>query len=436
MKKVPIVPLYPYQKKWIQDESRFKVGVWARQTGKSFGAAADIVIDCRKERTKWVSISSGERQVKELFEHVEAHGKITGMAIRWLEETYGYTLPTGEKDEYKVLEARFKNGSKIMGVPANPDTARGYSANLYLDEFSVHKCSREIWAAAFPIISRTGFRMAITFTPKGKQNKAYEVWNNPIFSKHRLDIYQAVKQGCPHNIEELKSGIDDPDLWAQEYELQFLDETTAFLTYDMINESQHDKAGLPDLFARGPAFVGMDIGRRKDLTIIYVIEQVGDVFWERERVELKGASFREQDEELDRVYKIYKPGRICMDQTGMGEKPVEDAKNRYGSYTVEGVLFTPTVKLELANGIRRHFEDRQIRIANDKKLRDDLHSVKKITTAAGNIRFDAEKSDLGHADRFWALALAIHAGSGPQMPWPVDIRTARRRESISMTQGY
>jgi len=154
MKKVPIVPLYPYQKKWIQDESRFKVGVWARQTGKSFGAAADIVIDCRKERTKWVSISSGERQVKELFEHVEAHGKITGMAIRWLEETYGYTLPTGEKDEYKVLEARFKNGSKIMGVPANPDTARGYSANLYLDEFSVHKCSREIWAAAFPIISR------------------------------------------------------------------------------------------------------------------------------------------------------------------------------------------------------------------------------------------------------------------------------------------
>jgi len=98
-----------------------------------------------------------------------------------------------------------------------------------------------------------------------------------------------------------------------------------------------------------------------------------------------------------------------MDQTGMGEKPVEDAKRRHGSYRVEGVLFTGPVKLDMANSLRRKVEDRLLRIPQDKKLRDDLHSVKKLTTSSGNIRFDAERSEDSHADRFWSLALAVHA---------------------------
>ena len=37
--------------------------------------------------------------------------------------------------------------------------------------------------------------------------------------------------------------------------------------------------------------------------------------------------------------------------------------------------------------------------------------------AAGNIRFSADRGENGHSDRFWALALALHAAgdaaSGP-----------------------
>ncbi|MBW1666725.1 MAG: terminase family protein [Deltaproteobacteria bacterium] len=413
----PIVKLYPYQKRWILDESRFLAGMWARQTGKSFGSAAKIVLDCREhDKATWVTISSGERQVKELMSKVKFHGELTGMAISWAEERYSYELPSGERDEYKVVEARFRNESRILGIPANPDTARGYTANVYLDEFSVHKASRELWAAVFPVISREGLRLMVTFTPKGKQNKAYEVWQNDIFTKHRVDIYQAVEQGCPHDIELLRAAIDDPDLWAQEYELVFLDEATAWLPYELLNECEHDRAGDPAIAGTGPFYVGMDIGRRRDLTVIWVIEQVGDVFWTREVVELRKASFSEQDQELDRVMAQYNPVRVCMDQTGMGEKPVEDAKRRHGDYKVEGVLFTGPVKLDLATGIRRKFEDRQIRIPRDRKVRDDLHSVKKVTTSSGNIRFDAERSGDSHADRFWTLALALHAAGASTEP--------------------
>lgn len=410
----PAIELYPYQKRWILDESRFKEGRWSRQTGKSFGSAAGIVIDSReKDRNKWVCISSGERQVKEFMEKIRLHAEVTEKAIGWHEEVYGYMHPDGYRDEYKVMECALRNGSKIIGVPANPDTARGYSANVYLDEFSVHKSSREMWAAVFPIVSRGGFRLWVTYTPKGKQNKAYEISTNPMFSHHVVDIYQAVKEGCPQNIDELKGAIDDPDLWAQEYEVRFLDEATAFITYDMINEVENDAAGRPEGYAGGRCCVGMDIGRRKDLTVIWVLETVGDVLWTREIVEMRRASFAEQDAELDRVMRDYRPVRLCMDQTGMGEKPVEDARKRHGELTVEGVLFTGPVKLDLANTLRRKFEDRQVRIPVSREIRDDIHSVKKLTTASGNVRFDAEGTEGSHADRFWALALAVHAAENP-----------------------
>lgn len=423
----PAIELYPYQKKWLLDGSRFKEGRWARQTGKSFCCAAGIVLDSREvDRNKWVCVSSGERQVKEFMEKVEIHAGITEKAISWHEETYGYQHPDGYREEYKVTECILRNGSRIIGVPANPDTARGYSANVFLDEFSVHKSSREMWAAVFPIVSRGGFKLWITYTPKGKQNKAYEVSNNPMFSHHVLDIYEAVRQGCPHDIDILRAAIDDPDLWAQEYEVKFLDEATAFITYDMLNEVEHDAAGKAELYAGGPAYVGMDIGRRKDLTVIWVLEEVGDVLWTREVVEMQRASFAAQEEELDRIWDEYRPSRLCIDQTGMGEKPVEDAQTKYGS-RAEGVLFTGPVKLDLANGLRRKFEDRLVRIPIDRNIREDIHSVKKIATAAGNVRFDAERSEGSHADRFWALALAIHAAGAPKAP--VDYEQVAPREA-------
>jgi hypothetical protein len=39
--------------------------------------------------------------------------------------------------------------------------------------------------------------------------------------------------------------------------------------------------------------------------------------------------------------------------------------------------------------------------------------VRKETTASGNVRFVAESNEAGHADDFWAHALAIHAAKPP-----------------------
>ena len=418
---------YPFQRRWISNASRFKAGMFARQTGKTFGTTFEIAQDCQlaeleAHRARWVILSRGERQAKEAMEEgVKRHCQAMGAVIKSEERDW-----RGEAT-YRALEVEWPNGSRITALPANPDTARGFSANVFLDEFAFHQDSRKIWKALFPVIS-AGWKLRVVSTPNGKGNKFYSIMTgkDPVWYRQTTDIYQAVEDGLPRNIEELRAGLDDEDAWAQEYELQWLDEASAWLSYDLIATCENEEAGIPELYTGGPCYAGMDIGRRNDLAVIWVDEQVGDIYWTREVIRMKRASFAEQDAELDRVFDDYDIRRLCMDQTGMGEKPVEDAQRRYGEHRVEGLLFNNPVKQELAIGIKQRFEDRQKRIPVEQDIRNSHHAVKKVTTAAGNPRFDADRNDSGHADEFWADALATHAAGLPDCPMEFQSTGTRR----------
>ncbi|WP_238121970.1 MULTISPECIES: terminase large subunit domain-containing protein [unclassified Xanthobacter] len=419
----PAVPLHGYQKRWLQDKSRFKAGMFSRQSGKTFTTTLEIVDDCyaaavQRRRKLWVILSRGERQAREAMnEGIKRHAA----AYRLGFEAHDYEWQ-GDEGKHNALEVTFPHGSRVIALPANPDTARGFSGNVFLDEFAIHKDSKAIWGALYPIISKNGLRLRVTSTPNGKGNKFYEIMTaaDDVWSRHVVDIYQAVADGLPRNINELRAGLADDDLWSQEYELKWLDEASAWLSYDLISSVEEDAAGDPALYQGGPCFVGRDIGRRHDLHVIWVWEQVGDVLWCREIVTQKRATFRAMDDAFNDVMERYRVARACIDQTGMGENPVEDAQRRWGS-RVEGVLFTPPNKLILATAGKERFEDRTVRIpAGDVALRSDLHKLRKIASATGAPRFVAERDD-DHADRTWAAFLGIHAASDLVEPAGVTV---------------
>jgi len=59
--------------------------------------------------------------------------------------------------------------------------------------------------------------------------------------------------------------------------------------------------------------------------------------------------------------------------------------------------------------MQRTFEKQAVRVPVSRVVREDLHSIRKITTIAGNISYRAPSNEDGHADRSIALALAIAA---------------------------
>jgi phage FluMu gp28-like protein len=158
----------------------------------------------------------------------------------------------------------------------------------------------------------------------------------------------------------------------------------------------------------------VDIGRKKDLTVLWVVEQLGDVLYTRKVIPMERMRKSAQEAILYPWFEIC--DRICIDSTGLGIGWTDDAQDKFGEYRVEGVNFTNQVKEALAYPLKGAMEDRTVRIPDDKFIRADLRKVQKVTTAAGNIRFLAESTPDGHADRFWALALAIHAASTPTAP--------------------
>ncbi len=485
----PLIKLTDYQKRWIEDRSRFKIGMMSRQGGKSFGTSLEAVIDCYEHKTKWVFLSAGERQSRELMATAAMHARAIGLAVIEIEGTF----KEGDS-EYKQLEIVFPNGSRIIGLPANPATARGHSAHILLDEFAFHKDSRAIWKALFPTVTR-GYKIRIISTPMGKKNKFYELWTAKTlqtfmgvehevkgerggWSKHKVDIYDAVAMGLvlydedggEIEPEDLRLALADDEAWHQEYLCEFLDEATAWLPYDLIESvediqldpmplwaeelinaaidfhAEHKSEENPPPFSAGreilaevlfpgELFLGFDVARRRDLSIIWLDELVGETARSRAVIDLKKQPFGVQRLVLFSLFRLPQMRRGCIDETGVGMQLAEEALEVFGPNLVEPVTFTPKNKEALATGIKKNFEDRKDRIPADTQIRNSLHTIKKVATSTGNFRFDADREEsTGHADHFWAKALAVQARTRPTYSARVVSRAPR--EAAKLVANY
>jgi phage FluMu gp28-like protein len=54
-------------------------------------------------------------------------------------------------------------------------------------------------------------------------------------------------------------------------------------------------------------------------------------------------------------------------------------------------------------------EDGLTRLPDTREVRAAFSAVKRFVTATGSLRFDAARTEAGHADQFWAKALADYA---------------------------
>jgi phage FluMu gp28-like protein len=162
-------------------------------------------------------------------------------------------------------------------------------------------------------------------------------------------------------------------------------------------------------------YMGVDVGRTRNLFVIDVGEKINGVIWDRCRIELHNRPFHEMEENLYPLLNLSQLKRCCMDSGGIGTQLHEEARQRFG-WKADGIKFTAPIKEELAFGLRADFEDRKLRIVADESLRSDLRALKKETTSSGNIHFDGQIEN-SHCDRTWAKALRQHAARYRVTAW-------------------
>ncbi len=430
---------YKSQRDFIIDDAPLVIAEKGRQLGISIAQAYRIVRRCSLEGAKdeWV-MSRDERQAKQFILYVKRWATILKIAAEDMGEM---VLDTHEGKQILKHSVRFASGACVYALSSSPDAIAGKTGHVTLDEFALHKDQRELFAVA-KAVTQWGGTLTIISTHRGIGS----VFNRIItdikaaprlfdqdsrqaqfarsWSLHTISVQTAVEQGLVEKINK-SSGRDetrqgwldrqraeciDEEQWLQEYCCIPADEASAFLSYDLIQSCEDsdcikDQGYLQDV--KNPLYVGVDVARKQDLFVIDVGEKVGDVIWDRLRVELKGKKFSELTSELNRILCLPQVKRCCIDASGMGMQMAEEAKLRHG-YKVEEITFTAPVKEELAFGLRAAFEDKRIRIPRDDKLSADLRGIKKEVTVSGNIRFAGESAD-SHCDRFWAKALRHHA---------------------------
>jgi len=431
--------LLPYQSKWVLDESIFKLMEKTRRCGISYGSAyGKVRRHARRGHVTDTWWSSRDEPSARLFKK-DANTFATALDIgaRDLGET------VLDEDGNKALVLQFAT-SAIYCLSSNPDAFAGKGGDVGGDEFALRKDPKGWFDVASPSIDWGGM-MELISTHRGSGNyfntlirEVKEKGNPKGISHHRVTLQDALDQhflwklqtklraGDPRmEMDEadyynyLRNRASDEESFLQEYMCQPADDASAFLEYALIDGCAYAQGvdwefTLKDaLECQNPLFAGIDIGRENDLTSLIVLEKIGGHYFLRKRIDLQKVTFSNQEAELYPWVAACR--RVCVDKTGLGMQFAERMAEKFGKYRVEGVTFTGPMKEELAYPVRSAFEDGGISIPfGDKALTSDLRAIRKETTAAGNVRFAADRGENGHADRFWSLALAIHAGGAKQ----------------------
>ena len=439
----PVV-LDRWQVEGVDHGGKFAVYLKSRQVGFSFMRAAHSLAEAQ--------LSDNYLKVLVSMNLDDAREKI--LYARELYETiperFRVKLTTDNK-----MELGFANGSRIvtMFMPRGKGPA-----DVDIDEMAFMARAREIFKAAMFMTLRGG-RLTIGSTPLGREGLFYEIAGGAgtaagRFRDFRLfrvpwwlssalcrDVAQAAveAEGLPTRERVYRFGREAlihiyentfSEDFRQECELSFADEQEAFLPVELIftcvDPELEVYGSLEELRGRlrGVPYAGYDVGRRKHPAELVILELLGDRFYYRFGLTMRNRDFEQQKFILRQALEVLPLARLAIDETGIGMNLAEDLAKEY-PHTVLPVNFasrvesslrrkdkqpeTVAVKERMATDIRIAFERRNISIPQDRELIRQLHSVKRETSLYGNVQYSVDRNEKHHADKFWALGLALLA---------------------------
>jgi phage FluMu gp28-like protein len=345
------------------------------------------------------------------------------------EEVFEDTDEAGNTRAIKAFRITFASGFKIVALSSMPRAFRGKQGTVILDEAAFHSQLEEKIKAALALLMWGG-QVIIISTHDGVANPFNQLIDKIRAGTQKGEVLKitfddAIADGLYERIAEV-AGIRGrkvaakPD-WIASIRGFYGDNASeeldvvpkqgggSLIKVEDLVACQSSLAGQPELYRGGLYYLGRDVAARRDGQIIWGFEMVGDVLWLRDRWEKTGQSFAAQADAAADLISRRRMMQYWIDQGGLGEQPVEEAKRLYGESRVQGQFLIGRNRLDIGLGLADRFQRGLIRVPADPVIRADLLAIKELPNTSGVKRIGDDPDGEIHADRFWAAGLASRA---------------------------
>jgi phage FluMu gp28-like protein len=334
--------------------------------------------------------------------------------------------------------ARYPGGDVLI-FSSDPDAFRGMEGDPTLDEVAFHERQPELYAASQSRIQWLPDGQVSMISSHSHPDTEFARWEAEAlrgkshWSWHRTTLLDAVAQGLaakvpgPHTalppaerdkafVESIRRTCNTEEDFLREYLCKPAALSAA------VRAEDYDACVLgpvPDTLTierrYGDLYVGIDCGRANDSTVVWVLEQSprpdsGGMYCYR-TVCVKVIERTPFGQQFEMIAPLLRHPAICkgyIDQGSQGYVLAEAVFFDTGE-VIEKFGFSLPRKAAMASRVRAFTQTHRVSFpANDDKTRASVLCVRAEKTPGGGIKWEGSTS-FDHGDRFWALALALHA---------------------------
>lgn len=327
-------PPDPWQADLLRGSGKRIMLLCSRQSGKSTVAAAlALKASLLRPGALVLLLSPTLRQSGELFRD----------KVRRLYNDLGRPLAVTQES---ALQMTLENGSRIISLPGDEETIRGYSGVTLLVIDEAARVPDSLYYSVRPMLAVSGGTMVALSTPFGQTGWFYQEWTGSgDWQRVRITAQQCPRISAEFLAEELRSL--GPEWYNQEYGCEFLSATETPLFPTLWLDRAETIAAQLRSQPRQAKALGIDPAEGGDSSVWCIIDELGII----SMLSLKTPNTTDitaRTIALIREYRI-PPERVVFDRGGGGKEHAD--RLRLQGYDVRTVAFGESVTPEPRRGM-------------------------------------------------------------------------------------
>lgn len=456
--------LLDYQKKWLEDDCPQKISEKSRRIGLSYSEALASVLYA-STKNGWQNtyyLSYNKDMTKQFILDCAFWARTLQAACSDIIEDH---ILDDENKDVLIYRIKFSSGAEIVGLPSEAYVLRSKKGRVVFDEAAFCKNFEEVLKAAQALLIWGG-QLVVISTHNGEDNpfnqlvKAVREGRDTTWSLHRTTFDQAVNAGLYKRIC-LVNGWQ----WSKEAEADWIEkirniykdnaaeeldvipasgtgkyfnrgmldactrDTNKILRWSFPNGFLHKSADYKKRYVeklfntelapiirgcKGKVFIGEDFARSGDLTVYWILEQLGTVCEVRAILEVKNCPFEEQENTGRMILQTVKDngvlGGMAIDARGNGQQLAETLSLEFPG-AVEPIMETASWYATWFPKLRALLETEDFTLPNDETILSDFGIVvlKNGNPYIPDVRLKDRDGTKRHGDGALAAVLACYA---------------------------